>query len=319
MALAPPVMAGGDASAAGSIAPAGRIVIQAGETVEQAFRRLGQIDKSVYVVTEGGARRMTTDSAPIGNLADLTSYLKAYGLDVAVSVKEMPYIRVVVSDGRAVSAVLQEAAKARELAAPTVTTIAVAKGEPAAPVKMQFGVSRGDSLRQTLEGWARQSGWRTAFEVKDWLFGSDASFSGDFKGVVDELFSTLNQQLTKEQRLFGEFHDRNTVLRVGYAAAGTSEATRSLDRMYLPVAQMTCAPLSATTVNGVSFADRPFAQVMDTLLAGTHYSWSAKGALPKVKISASNVNGTLAKLLPQFFDETNLSYAVRDCEIVVGP
>lgn len=164
-------------------APA-RMVIAAGETVEQAFERLGKIDNSIYIVTQGGNLVLKGTSAPMANLADMTAYLNAYGFEVAVSIRETPYMRVAVT--------------------------------------------------------------------------------GRHVGVPE------------------------------------------------------CAPLAATIITPMVLKDRPFADVMDALLAGTHYRWSARTSLPKIRISAGNVSGSLATLLPQLLDETRTPYAVKECEVVIG-
>jgi len=151
-----PGKADGTRQLVSSAAPS-RITIQAGETIEQAFHRLGQIDQSIYIVVAGGAMLMTGESAPIGNLTDLTVYLKAYGL----------------------------------------------------------------------------------------------------------------------------------------------------------------AAQAESSING-SRSDRSFPEVIDTLPAGSHYAWSAKGSVPKVRISSNSVKGTLAKRLPQLLGQTNAPYSVKDCEVIIG-
>jgi hypothetical protein len=184
------------ASSGFALTPSG-LVIEAGDPLASVFMRLGARDQSIYILAEGADLRLPGRSAPIHSLSDLVAYLRAYGHDVAVSVKDAPYMRVKVS-------------------------------------KLQEGPA-----------------------------------------------------LTADQ----------------------------------PTAQTQgCAPLASIRVGSARFRDNSLAEVMNTLLAETGWSWHATATqtLPKAKITAVNISDSLDSALHQLLGQLGISYGVRDCRIIIG-
>jgi hypothetical protein len=155
-------------------------VIEGGEPVASAFVRLGARDQSIYILAEGADLKLPGRSAPIQSLADLVAYLRAYGYDVAVSVKEAPYIRV----------------KVARLTDPVPTTVkrTSAKGcAPLASIRIESASFRDNSLSEVMNtiladsGWSWQSAGKSLPKVR--ITATDVSDS------VDRLLPQLLGQL----------------------------------------------------------------------------------------------------------------------------
>lgn len=57
----------------------------------------------------------------------------------------------------------------------------------------RFAVMSGSSLRNTLEGWARSSGWTLIWDQEsDYLIRSSAVFTGDFETAVIDLVDSIH-------------------------------------------------------------------------------------------------------------------------------
>lgn len=57
----------------------------------------------------------------------------------------------------------------------------------------RFAVMSGSSLRDTLEGWARSSGWTLIWDQdSDYLIRSSAVFTGDFETAVIDLVDSIH-------------------------------------------------------------------------------------------------------------------------------
>lgn len=170
-------------------------VVRRGEPLDQSFERLGHIDGSVYVLAEGGQLVMAGDSAPIGNIADLAAYLTAHGLDVAVSVKEPPYVRVMVTTRAAANPVANKGA----------TPMAV-RG---------WSTSGNDNAAVTLANWAAASGngWRVIWLAR----GNPMVKAGGIEAVsFEDAAARLKQSFDGTENAFRLQFDTRTgnVLRV---------------------------------------------------------------------------------------------------------
>lgn len=71
--------------------------IEKGDTVADGFQKLSAIDGVIYIIAEGASLRLPGNSADILNLSAYVTYLTACDLDVAISIKDDPYVRVQVS------------------------------------------------------------------------------------------------------------------------------------------------------------------------------------------------------------------------------
>lgn len=57
----------------------------------------------------------------------------------------------------------------------------------------RYAVMSGSSLRDTLEGWARSSGWTVIWDQEsDYRIRSSAVFSGDFEKAVTDLVDSIH-------------------------------------------------------------------------------------------------------------------------------
>lgn len=63
----------------------------------------------------------------------------------------------------------------------------------ATKVEGKYAVMSGASLRDTLEGWARSSGWSVIWDQEsDYRIRSSATFAGDFETAVIDLVDSIH-------------------------------------------------------------------------------------------------------------------------------
>lgn len=84
-----------------------------------------------------------------------------------------------------------------------------------------FALYSGDSLKQTVEGWAAKMGWTVSWEVKnDYVVGSSAQFSGDLGAAMNALAGALGGEVAS---LRFEMYQGNQVIRVTEHNKGRKE------------------------------------------------------------------------------------------------
>lgn len=79
---------------------------------------------------------------------------------------------------------------------PALGSAEVSAGEQVAPIVQQeiWGVMSGSSLKGTIEGWARVSGWTIVWDNPvDYRIRASATFQGGFEEAVARLVDAIHQ------------------------------------------------------------------------------------------------------------------------------